>query len=59
MSKGGHAAGEGKRVDRELRDRSIRARIRLVVEHMHAAVPHLQKIDMAGDGAGARACAGC
>ena len=43
------AARQGKGVDRELRDRAIRARIRLVVQHVHATVAHLQEIDVARD----------
>ena len=44
-------ACERKGVDRELRDRPVGARVRLIVEHVHAAVAHLQEIDVPGDGA--------
>ena len=47
----GHEARERERVDRELRDRLVGARVGLVVEDVHAAVSHLQEIDVAGDGA--------
>jgi hypothetical protein len=39
------------RADRELRDRLVRARIGLVVEDVHGAIVHFQKINVAGDGA--------
>jgi hypothetical protein len=42
---------EGKRVDRELRERLVGARVRLVVEDVDRAVPDLQEIDVAGDDA--------
>ena len=47
----GHADGERERVDRELRDRLVGARIGLVIEDVDGVVPDLQKVDMAGDGA--------
>ena len=42
--------GEGQGIDGELRERAVGAGVGLVVENMHRAVPHLQKVDMAGDG---------
>ena len=44
-----HEPRERERVDRELRDRLVGARIRLVIEDVHGAVAHLQKVDVAGD----------
>ena len=44
-----HADRERQRVDRELRDRLVRARIGFVIEDVHGIVAHLQKVDMAGD----------
>ena len=49
----GHADGERERVDRELRDRLVGARIGLVIEDMHGVVSDLQKIDVAGDASAA------
>ena len=42
--------GERQGVDGELRERAVGAGVGLVVENMHRAIAHLQKIDMAGDG---------
>jgi hypothetical protein len=44
-----HETRQCERVDRELRDRLVGARIRFVVEDVHRAVAHLQKVDVAGD----------
>ena len=40
---------ERERVDRELRERLVGARIGFVVEDVDRAVPNLQEVDMAGD----------
>ena len=48
-----HAHGERERIDRELRDRLVGARIGFVVEDVHGIVAHLQKVEVAGDAAGA------
>ena len=40
---------EGKRVDRQLRNGLVRARIGLVVEYMDRAVAGLQEVDVSGD----------
>ena len=45
----GHTDGERQRVDRQLRDGLVGARIRLVIENMHGVVSDLQKVDVAGD----------
>ena len=47
----GHADGERERIDRQLRNWLVRARIGFVVENVHGVVSDLQKVDMAGDGA--------
>src|SRR5687768_15151051 len=47
--KTGNEARERERVDRQLRDRLVGARVGLVVKDMHGAVAHLQEINMAGD----------
>jgi hypothetical protein len=47
----GYAHGERERINRELRDRLVRARIGFVIKNMYGVVSDLQKIDMAGDGA--------
>ena len=47
----GHADGERERIDRELRDRLVRARIGFVIKNVHGVVADLQKVDVAGDGA--------
>ena len=44
----GHADDERERVDRQLRDRLVGARIGFVIENMHGVVADLQKVDMAG-----------
>ena len=46
-----HADGERHRIDRELRDGLVRARIGFVVEDVHGIVAHLQKVDVARDAA--------
>ena len=46
-----HADGERQRIDRELRDGLVRARIGFVIKDMHRVVSDLQKVDVAGDGA--------
>jgi hypothetical protein len=45
----GYADRERERVDRELRNRLVRARIRFVIEDMHGVVADLQKVEVAGD----------
>ena len=47
----GHSDGERERIDRELRDWLVRARIRFVVEDVHGVVSDLQKVDVARDAA--------
>ena len=42
--------GQCEGIDGELGERPVGAGVGLVVENMHRAVPHLQKVDMAGDG---------
>ena len=46
-----HADGERERIDRQLRDRLIRARIRFVIENVHGIVAHLQNVEVARDAA--------
>ena len=46
-----HADRERQRIDRELRDRLVGARIGFVVKDMNGIVAHLQKVDVAGDAA--------
>src|SRR5271166_1598019 len=45
----GHTDRERERIDRQLRDGLVGARVRLVIENMHGVVSDLQKVDMAGD----------
>lgn len=45
----GHAHGERERVDRELRDGLVGARVGLVIKNVHGAVSNLQKVEMSGD----------
>src|SRR5438046_2356364 len=47
----GDAARQRKGVDRELGDRLVRGRIRFVIQDVHCAVAHLQKVDVTGDDA--------
>ena len=46
-----HADGERERIDRELRDRLVGARIGFVIEDVHGVVADLQKVDVARDAA--------
>ena len=46
-----HADGERQRIDRELRDRLVGARIGFVIKDVHGIVSDLQKVDVAGDAA--------
>ena len=46
-----HAHGERQRIDRQLRDRLVGARIGFVIKDVHGIVAHLQKVDVACDAA--------
>ena len=46
-----HAYRERERIDRQLRDWLVRARIGFVVKDVHGVVSHLQKVDVARDAA--------
>ena len=46
-----HADGERQRIDRQLGDGLVRARIGFVIKNVHGIVAHLQKIDVARDAA--------
>lgn len=43
-----HQARERERIDHELSDRLIGARVGFVIEDMHRAIPHLQEVHVAG-----------
>ena len=48
----GDEARQRERIDRELGDRSIGASVRLIVEDVHGAIAHLEKVDVSGEAAG-------
>ena len=44
-------ARERQRIERELRDRLVGPRVRLVIKNMDGAVAHLEEVDVAGEDA--------
>ena len=48
----GNEACERQGIDGELGDRPVGARVGLVIEDVHGAIAHLEKIDVPGDAAG-------
>jgi len=46
-----HKARERERIERELRDRLVGARVRLVIKNMNGTIADLEEVDVAGEDA--------